>query len=127
MAKTIRELTADLLAAPSACKEVKEAAQNYLDAAGKEGEAAAAKAYVAELEADIMPIDGLISFAGSDMGAKVFGADGAKNILAHAKERKAKTGENAPCCLLRSLSTGFLPYAQYYSRSPGSLHSGYSW
>ena len=49
MAKTIRELTADLLAAPSACKEVKEAAQNYLDAAGKEGEAAAAKAYVAEL------------------------------------------------------------------------------
>ena len=53
MAKTIRELTADLLAAPSACKEVKEAAQNYLDAAGKEGEAAAAKAYVAELEADI--------------------------------------------------------------------------
>ena len=89
MAKTIRELTADLLAAPSACKEVKEAAQNYLDAAGKEGEAAAAKAYVAELEADIMPIDGLISFAGSDMGAKVFGADGAKNILAHAKERKA--------------------------------------
>ena len=74
MAKTIRELTADLLAAPSACKEVKEAAQNYLDAAGKEGEAAAAKAYVAELEADIMSIDGLISFAGSDMGAKVFGA-----------------------------------------------------
>lgn len=74
MAKTIRELTADLQAAPSACKEVKEAAQNYLDAAGKEGEAAAAKAYVAELEADIMPIDGLISFAGSDMGAKVFGA-----------------------------------------------------
>ena len=61
MAKTIRELTADLLAAPSACKEVKEAAQNYLDAAGKEGEAAAAKAYVAELEADIMSIDGLIS------------------------------------------------------------------
>ena len=57
MAKTIRELTADLLAAPSACKEVKEAAQNYLDAAGKEGEAAAAKAYVAELEADIMPIE----------------------------------------------------------------------
>ena len=97
MAKTIRELTADLLAAPSACKEVKEAAQNYLDAGGKEGEAAAAKAYVAELEADIMPIDGLISFAGSDMGAKVFGADGAKNILAHAKERKAAGAKYCDC------------------------------
>ena len=72
MGKTIQELTADLLAAPSACKEIKEAAQNYLDAVGKEGEAEAAKAYVAELEADIMPIDGLIAFAESDMGAKVF-------------------------------------------------------
>ena len=82
------KLTADLLAAPSACKEIKEAAQNYLDAVGKEGEAEAAKAYVAELEADIMPIDGLIAFAESDMGAKVFGADGVKNVLIHAKERK---------------------------------------
>ena len=51
----------------------------------------------AELEADIMPIDGLISFAGSDMGAKVFGADGAKNILAHAKERKAAGAKYCDC------------------------------
>lgn len=49
MAKTIKELTQDLLQAPSACKEVKEAAQNYLDAAGTEKEADAATAYVKEL------------------------------------------------------------------------------
>ena len=100
MGKTIQELTADLLAAPSACKEIKEAAQNYLDAVGQEGEAEAAKAYVAELEADIMPIDGLIAFAESDMGAKVFGADGAKNVLIHTKERK-EAGEkycDCPAC-----------------------------
>ena len=100
MGKTIQELTADLLAAPSACKEIKEAAQNYLDAIGKEGEAEPAKAYVAELEADIMPIDGLIAFAESDMGAKVFGADGVKNVLIHAKERK-EAGEkycDCPAC-----------------------------
>ena len=100
MGKTIQELTADLLAAPSACKEIKEAAQNYLDAVGKEGEAEAAKAYVAELEADIMPIDGLIAFAESDMVAKVFGADGVKNVLIHAKERK-EAGEkycDCPAC-----------------------------
>lgn len=97
MGKTIQELTADLLAAPSACKEIKEAAQNYLDAVGKEGEAEAAKAYVAELEADIMPIDGLIAFAESDMGAKVFGADGAKNVLIHAKERKAAGEKYCDC------------------------------
>lgn len=97
MAKTIKELTPDLLQAPSACKEVKEAAQNYLDAAGTEKEADAATAYVKELEADIMPIDGLISFAGSDMGAQVFGADGAKKILAHAEEIKAAGAKYCDC------------------------------
>ena len=97
MGKTIQELTADLLAAPSACKEVKAAAQTYLDSVGKENEAEAAKAYVTELEADIMPIDGLISFAESDMGAKVFGADGAKNILAHAKDIKAAGAKYCDC------------------------------
>ena len=69
MAKTIKELTQDLLQAPSACKEVKEAA----------------------------PIDGLISFAGSDMGAQVFGADDAKKILAHAEEIKASGAKYCDC------------------------------
>ena len=96
MAKTIKELTQDLLQAPSACKEVKEAA-HYLDAAGTEKEAEAATAYVKELEADIMPIDGLISFAGSDMGAQVFGADDAKKILAHAEEIKASGAKYCDC------------------------------
>lgn len=101
MAKTIRELTEDLLAAPSACKEIKDAAQNYLNAVGTEKESEVAKAYVDELEADIMPIDGLIAFAESDMGAKVFGEEGAKNILIHAKDRKA-AGEkycDCPACV----------------------------
>ena len=93
MEKTIRELTGDLLAAPSACKEIKDAAQNYLDAVGTEKEADAAKAYVAEMEADIMPIEGLISFAESDMGAKVFGT----NVLLHAKERKAAGEKYCDC------------------------------
>lgn len=90
MEKTIRELTGDLLAAPSACKEIKDAAQNYLDAVGTEKEADAAKAYVAEMEADIMPIEGLISFAESDMGAKVFGADGVKKCFASRKRAQSR-------------------------------------
>ena len=81
MAKTIKELTQDLLQAPSACKEVTDAAT----------------AYVKELEADIMPIDGLISFAGSDLGAQVFGADDAKKILAHAEEIKASGAKYCDC------------------------------
>ena len=97
MSKTIQELTKDLLAAPSACAEVKEAAQNYLDSIGKENEGAAAKTFVTELEEDIMPLDGLIAFAGSDMGAKVFGEEGARNILAHAKDRKAAGEKYCDC------------------------------
>ena len=97
MAKTIKELTQDLLQAPSACKEVKEAAQNYLDAAGTEKEADAATAYVKELEADIMPIDGLIGFAASDMGAKVFGEEKAKEVLAHAEAIKAAGAKYCDC------------------------------
>ena len=97
MAKTIRELTEDLLAAPSACKEIKDAAQNYLNAVGTEKESEVAKAYVDELEADIMPIDGLIAFAESDKGAKVFGEEGAKNILIHAKDRKAAGEKYCDC------------------------------
>ena len=97
MSKTIRELTEDLLAAPSACAEVKETAQNYLDAIGSENEAAAAKTFVAELEEDIMPIDGLIAFAESDMGAKVFGEEGAKNILIHVKEIKSNGAKYCDC------------------------------
>ena len=95
MSKTIRELTEDLLAAPSACAEVKETAQNYLDAIGGENEAAAAQTFVAELEEDI--IDGLIAFAESDMGAKVFGEEGAKNILIHAKEIKSNGAKYCDC------------------------------
>lgn len=97
MAKTINELTNDLLAAPSACAEVKEAAQAYLDSVGTEKETASAKAFVTELEEDIMPLGGLIAFAESDMGTKVFGEEGAKNILIHAKDRKAAGEKYCDC------------------------------
>ena len=78
-------------------EEARETAQNYLDAIGGENEAAAAKTFVAELEEDIMPIDGLIAFAESDMGAKVFGEEGAKNILIHAKEIKSNGAKYCDC------------------------------
>lgn len=53
-----------------------------------ENEAAATKTYIAELEADIMPVDGLIGFAESRWLR--FGADKAKEVAAHAKEIKAR-------------------------------------
>lgn len=55
------------------------------------------KKYIAELEADIMPIDGLIAFANSEMGFKVFGEEMAKNVLAHAQDIKAKGAKYCDC------------------------------
>ena len=91
------EKTHELMNAASCSKEAKASAQTWLDAVGTENEAAATKTYIAELEADIMPIDGLIAFAGSEAGVGVFGAELAKNILAHAKEIKAAGAEYCDC------------------------------
>lgn len=93
----VKEHTEALIAAPSCSAEAKTAAEKWLVAVGTAEEAEATKAYIAELEADIMPIDGLIAFAGSEAGVGVFGAELAKNILAHAKEIKDAGAEYCDC------------------------------
>lgn len=72
-------------------------ANAWLDAVGTDNEEAETKKYIAELEEDIMPIDGLIGFAGSEAGAAVFGAEKAKEVEAHAKEVKAAGGKYCDC------------------------------
>ena len=91
------EKTHDLLKAPSACPEVKAAANAWLKAVGTKDEAAETKKYLKEVEEDILPIDGLIGFAGSPEGIKLFGAETAKKTLAAAKEHKAKGGKYCIC------------------------------
>lgn len=91
------EKTQELINAGTCCGEAKAAAQAWLDAVGTEKEAAETKAYIAELEEDLMPIDTLISFAESGNGAMVFGADTAKNVAAHAKEIKAAGAKYCDC------------------------------
>ena len=55
------------------------------------------KKYIAELEADIMPIDQLIGFAGSEQGKAYFGADQAAGIVAHAQEIKTAGARYCDC------------------------------
>lgn len=94
---TVVAKTHELINAPTCSGEARAAAQAWLDAVGTEQEAAETKKYIAELEGDIMPIDGLIGFAESDMGAQVFGADKAKEVAAHAKEIKAAGAKYCDC------------------------------
>lgn len=83
--------------APSCCAEAKAVCEEWLAAVGTDKKAEATKKLLAEVEADIMPIDGLIAFAGSEAGAKVFGAEMAKTVLAHAEELKANGAKYCDC------------------------------
>lgn len=89
--------THELMDAASCSSEAKAAAQVWLDAVGTDREVAETAKYIAELEADIVTVDGLISFAQSEAGASVFGADNAKNIAAHAREIKAAGAKYCDC------------------------------
>lgn len=94
----VEKQTEALIGAHSVSPECKAAAEAWL---ASDKDAAANKAYIAELEADIMPIDGLISFAESDMGAKVFGsAEAAQGVVQHAHDLKAagKPYCDCPAC-----------------------------
>lgn len=93
----VKGKTNALIAAPSCSAEAKAAANAWLAAAGTPEEAAETKKYIAELEEDIMPIDGLIAFAESDAGAKVFGAQMAAKVAQHAKDLKAKDAAFCDC------------------------------
>ena len=89
--------TNDLLAAPSACQEVKAAATAWLAAVGTEKEAEETAKYIAELETDIMPIDGLIAFGQTELAPSIFGAEGVKGLQAHAQELKASGAKYCDC------------------------------
>lgn len=71
----------ELMNASTCCKEAKDAAKNWLDAIGTDKESEASKNLIAEIEEDIMPIDGLIAFAGSEAGAQVFGEEDRKSVV----------------------------------------------
>ena len=93
----VTEKTHELMEAHSCSREAKEAAQAWLDAVGTEGEAEETRKYIAELEADIMPLDGLIAFAESEAGIGHFGAETAAAIAAHGRELKASGAAYCDC------------------------------
>lgn len=87
----------ELINSPTCCAEAKAAGQSWLNSVGTDREADAAKILIAELEKDIMPIEGLIAFAGSEAGAQVFGAEKAKQVKAHAEEIKSSGAKYCDC------------------------------
>ena len=90
----------EAIEAPSCCAGLKAAGEKYLQAVeANEGSAEAkeaAKELVAELEADVNPIEDSIAFFESDMGKQVFG-DQRDGMVASFKEAQA-AGEDTCLC-----------------------------
>lgn len=86
---TTTELAKAVLDAVSACPEFKQAAQDYIDAVGTDGEKKAAEILIAEAEEDICSIDNIIKFFSGEMAVKIFGEAIAADKLAHMKQAKA--------------------------------------
>jgi len=93
----IIEAVEELVNAPSCNTYLKGLAQEYLAAVNTEAENEKLAKLLAQAKMDIMPIDGLIGFAGSERGVKLFGEELAGNILAHAKEIKAQGATECDC------------------------------
>lgn len=94
--ETVLAKTKELIAASTCCAAAQKAAEDWLAALGTEKEAAAARAYVEELERDIMPLENLIAFAKSPDGARVFGGR-AGEVAAHAGELLAAGKKYCDC------------------------------
>ena len=93
----VSEKVKEMISAASCCAELKAAGENWLNALGTDQEAEQTEKLMAEIEMDIMPVDGLIAFAESPAEAQVFGADHAKEVAAHGKEIKAAGAKYCDC------------------------------
>lgn len=92
----VAEKTKELIDAPTCSQEAREAAKAWLDAVGTDKEQEETKKYIAELEEDIVTVDGLIAFAESEAGAGVFG-EKAPEVAAHGREIKTAGAKYCDC------------------------------
>ncbi|MDU6866615.1 MULTISPECIES: hypothetical protein [Veillonella] len=93
----VKELVQALLDARTSNPTVKEFAQSWLDAEETPKQEELTKQLVSVAEQNIALIDETIGFAGSELATQILGAEGAANLLQHAKDIKAKGAEFCDC------------------------------
>ena len=86
--KYVEEKTKELISAPSCYQGLKDLAQKWLDSVDTPEEAKVTQEYLNELEADVLSIDSLIAFAGSEKGEQIFGTEQAKHMVSQAQDAK---------------------------------------
>lgn len=93
----IIQKTMEMTADSTCCQELRDAAKRWLDARGTDGEAAAWEAYLAELRADVMPLETVLAFSASPEAEKLFGQQLARELHAHYLEVEAAGGRWCDC------------------------------
>lgn len=94
---TKAEMVQAILAAGSACPELKAAAQSYLDAAGTPGETAAVQALIAECKEDVLKCADVVAFMQTDAAKAQLGEELAARILAHEQALLDSGAEYCDC------------------------------
>ena len=95
--KYVEERTKELISAPSCYQGLKDLAQKWLDSQNTPEEAKVTQEYLTELEADVLSIDSLMAFAGSEKGEQVFSADQAKHMISQAQAAKENGAKYCIC------------------------------
>ena len=93
--RTLVDKLKALEASPSCYPDLKQAVKNYLVALA--AEQVAAKNLIAELEDDVVDIDGLLRFAHSKDAVEKFGAERAKIFADNADALKASGAKYCNC------------------------------
>ena len=95
--KYVEERTKELISAPSCYQGLKDLAQKWLDSQNTPEESKVTEEYLSELEADVLSIDSLIAFAGSEKGEQIFGTDQAKHMVSQAQAAKENGAKYCIC------------------------------
>lgn len=93
----VEEKTKELIAAPSCYQGLRDLSEKWLNSKDTPEEAAVTKEYLAALEADVLSIDALIAFAGSEKGIQIFGNEQAKTMVSQAQAAKANGAKYCIC------------------------------
>ena len=95
--KILEEEARKMIAAPMCHPDLKAAGSAWIYELGKDGERIAAENLIEEIQQCLTPIDKLVAFAHSEMAAKAFGEEGAKNFAKHADELEASGAKYCDC------------------------------
>jgi len=93
----MKELVKELLEAPMCCGELREIAEQWLDAQGTDKEAEATEKFIAELKEDVLPVDVVIEFFASPEAANSFEPEQLKFFQKHMQELKESGAKYCDC------------------------------